>query len=183
MPRKETITRDKLLSSAFEIIKEKGIGEFSARHLAAQAGCSTQPIFRLYRNMDDLQKDVYVKCVDFFNEYCTNFEKKSETPFVDLGMAYITFARQYSNLFRVLFVDNTDSESSMYDLVNGGSSNFVINEIVKIKVEPEAAGEIFSKMWIFIHGVACMVIRNDFDLTDEETAEMLADMFRRIHES
>ncbi|MBQ9504726.1 MAG: WHG domain-containing protein, partial [Lachnospiraceae bacterium] len=93
------------------------------------------------------------------------------------------FARQYPNLFRVLFVDNTDSESSMYDLVNGGSSNFVINEIVKIKVEPEAAGEIFSKMWIFIHGVACMVIRNDFDLTDEETAEMLADMFRRIHES
>ena len=83
----------------------------------------------------------------------------------------------------MLFLDNKDSETSMYDLVNGGDANFVINEIVKIKVDPEAAGEIFSKMWIFIHGVACMVIRNDFDLTDEETAEMLIDMFGRIHNS
>ncbi len=183
MPRKETITREKLLASAFELVRERGAGELSARHLASQAGCSTQPIFRLYRNMEELEKDLFDRLVLFFNDYYRNYAGKSEVPFVNLGMSYISFARNYKNFFMVLFIDNADSGRSMYDLVNGGKDNFVINEIRKIEgVTPDVAGEIFSKMWIFIHGIACMVIRNDFDLSDEETAEMLSDMFRRIHD-
>ncbi|MCR5626774.1 MAG: TetR/AcrR family transcriptional regulator [Lachnospiraceae bacterium] len=184
MPRKETITRDKLLGSAFELIKEQGIGELSARHLATKAGCSTQPIFRLYKNMEDLEKDVFETCVAYFSQYCNEFGNVYDTPFVNLGMAYISFARDNKNLFRVLFVDENQAGKSMYDLVNGGNSNLVIKEIKKIEnVDPAEAGEIFSKMWVFIHGIACMVIRNDFDLSREETAEMLIDMFRRIHGS
>ena len=47
MARKEMITIDKILDTAFAITKEKGISNVTARKVAAKAGCSTQPIFRV----------------------------------------------------------------------------------------------------------------------------------------
>ena len=34
-------------------------------------------------------------------------------------------------------------------------------------------GSMFMKMWIFIHGAACMTLSGDYDLTDEETMSLL----------
>ena len=54
MARKETITKNDILNAAFEMARTEGVGQVSARTLAAKAGCSTQPIFRVYKNMEEL---------------------------------------------------------------------------------------------------------------------------------
>ena len=54
MARKEKIHKDFLVDTAFILAKQEGFENVTARKLAAKAGCSTQPIFRLYENMDDL---------------------------------------------------------------------------------------------------------------------------------
>ena len=51
MARKELITKDKIAETAFVLAKEEGIENVTARKLAAQIGCSTQPIFRVYANL------------------------------------------------------------------------------------------------------------------------------------
>ena len=48
MARKESITKDMLIDVAFELVKEEGSENLTARKLASKAGCSTQPIFRIY---------------------------------------------------------------------------------------------------------------------------------------
>ena len=47
MARKEMITKDYLINTAFLMAKQEGIENVTARKLAAKAGCSTQPIFRI----------------------------------------------------------------------------------------------------------------------------------------
>ncbi len=178
MPRKQVITRDLLLEGAFELVKEQGKGELSARHLAAQCGCSTQPIFRLYSNMTDLEKDLREKCTDFYSSFYKNSKPVNDTPFVNLGLAYIRFASVYPKLFRMIFLDENDSGKSMYDLINGGNNNFVINEFRKLKgVSQEDFSLLFMKMWIFIHGIACMVLNDDFDMTEKEIEELLVQTY------
>lgn len=54
MARKISITKEMLINSAFEMAKEEGLKEVTARKLAAKAGCSTQPIFRVYSSMDEM---------------------------------------------------------------------------------------------------------------------------------
>ena len=34
---------------------------------------------------------------------------------------------------------------------------------------------LFMKVWIFIHGAACMVIKDDFDMTDADLVKLLED--------
>ena len=58
MARKESVTEQMILDTAFEMVKEGGFESITARKVAERAGCSTQPIFRVYKNMDELQHAV-----------------------------------------------------------------------------------------------------------------------------
>lgn len=178
MARKQVITKEGLLKGAFELVRDNGKDGLSARLLAEKCGCSTQPIFRIYDNMGELYHDLFSVCTDYFSDFYRKAPQDSETPFVNLGMAYIDFAKKYKNLFKIIFIEDNNSGKSMYDLVNGGDGNFVIHEIRKLKgISQDESSMIFMKMWIFIHGIACMVLKDDFDMSEEEIRELLVSTF------
>lgn len=173
MARKEIITQQMILDTAFEMVREDGFESVTARKVAAAVGCSTQPIFRLYKNMEELQAAVYDRAVDYFSEYIKNFEKSGNVPFSGLGLAYISFARDEKNYFRLLFVNEYSGRKSMYEVLNGNTGN-VVTEINKARAMGcKDPGDMFMRMWIFIHGSACMTLTDDYDLSDEETLELL----------
>ncbi len=182
MPRKQSVTKDMLLDAAFELIREKGKEELSARHLADRAGCSTQPIFRIYRNMAELENDLFLKCADYFGGYYELEGDFSVIPFVNFGMTYVSFAKNEPNLFRFLFLSDNRVNKSSYDLVNGGPKNRVIRELKRIEGLKNSEYEnIFMKIWLIIHGAACMMIRNEFDISEPDTVKLLEDMFEKIY--
>ena len=76
--------------------------------------------------------------IDFFSDFYKKCPETENVPFVNLGLAYIKFASEYPNLFRLLFIDGANSGMSMYDLINGGKNNFVIHEIKKSDKVEEA---------------------------------------------
>lgn len=178
MARKESITIQMILDTAFAMTREEGFANVTARKVAAKAGCSTQPIFRVYKNMDELWNAVYEKAAGFFQDYYSLYPKMGKTPFANLGMAYIAFAREEKHLFELLFVSNGFNKKSMYELLNGAQGN-VVYEINLARVAGCAnPGDMFMKMWIFIHGAACMTLTGDYDLSDVQTMELLEQSYR-----
>lgn len=178
MARKESITKSDIVNAAFAILQEEGIEQVTARKLAAKAGCSTQPIFRVYKNMDELTEELFIKACDFFQEYYEQFKKQTVTPFVHLGNIYIQFAGEHKKLFSFIFLSENRFGRSMYDLVNGNTGN-VSHEIQTATAQGcRNASELFMKMWIFIHGAACMSLTGDYDLSEEETVRMLKDCYQ-----
>ena len=69
MARKEMITIDRILDTAFAMTREEGFANVTARKVAAKAGCSTQPIFRVYKNMEELWDAVYERATAYFLDY------------------------------------------------------------------------------------------------------------------
>ena len=181
MARKEKIHKDFLVDTAFILAKQEGFGNVTARKLAAKAGCSTQPIFRLYENMDDLLAQVYDKAVEFYDFFYDESPKFNPEPFVDLGMAYIKFATQEKELFKLLFMgEKKPYGKSLYDVLNG-SKSYVTTEFAKAKKEGVYnAQDLFTKLWIFIHGIACMTITGDYDLDEDQTLNLLREASRKL---
>lgn len=181
MARKETIHKDYLVDTAFLLAKQEGFENVTARKLAAKAGCSTQPIFRLYENMEDLWADVYVKAVDFYDFFYNAEEKNNEEPFVDLGMAYIKFATKEKHLFKLLFMGQAGNYAkSLYDILNGKNA-YVGAEFAKAKENGILnSQELFTKMWIFIHGIACMSVTGDYDLDEPQTVSLLRETVKAL---
>lgn len=173
MARKETITQQAILDTAFAMTREEGFSNVTARKVAARAGCSTQPIFRVYKNMDELWDAVYEKAAKFFRDYYSLYPRTGKTPFSNLGMAYIAFAREEKHLFELLFVNGEQRRKGMYELVNGGEGNVVYEiNLARVMGCPDP-GDLFMRMWIFIHGAACMALTGDYDLSDLQTMELL----------
>ena len=178
MARKESVTKKMIIDTAFELVKEEGIQNVTARKLAGKIGCSTQPIFRVYSNMNELIEEIYLRSIDTFANYYENYESEIDIPFIHLGLAYINFAREHKELFKLLFTSDIRGDRSLYELLNG-KTGALTNEINKAAENGcENPSGVFMKMWIFIHGCACMVLTGDFDLTGEETAELLADLYK-----
>ena len=171
--RKETITIQNILDTAFEMTREEGFENVTARKVAAKAGCSTQPIFRVYKNMEELWAAVYEKTILFFQDYYSLYPQIGKTPFANLGMAYIAFAREEKNLFKLLFINDKMKKKSMYETLNGNRGN-VVYEINLARVNGcKDPGTMFMNMWIFIHGAACMSLTGDYDLSNQETLKLL----------
>lgn len=183
MSRKATINRQELIDAAFKITKKKGFEEVTARKLAGAAGCSTQPIFRIYDSMDELKSDVYLKTVDFYDDFYAKAESVSNVPFVNMGIVIINFAKKYPQLFRLLFLaDRMPYTKSLYDLING-DKEYVVKEIGKAADRGVQNSEaLFMKMWTFIFGCGCMAFTGDFDLAQDDTVTMLASVYETFEQ-
>lgn len=178
MARKESITQTDLLKAAFEMLKEEGTESVTARKLAVKAGCSTQPIFRIYQNMEEMSSDLFEMAVGYFEDYYSAFPRDNDVPFVDLGLAYIRFAEENPHLFRMLFLSQNRYGKSLYDILNG-KRGFVSSEISQAGQKGcKDPGGLFMKMWVFIHGAACMTLTADYDLEREETRKLLEECFQ-----
>lgn len=177
MARKESITKEHLIDSAFSMAMEEGIENVTARKLASKAGCSTQPIFRVYTNMEELLCEVYDRAILFYNQFYDSCDKSHIEPFVNLGLAYIRFAKEQPKLFSMLFLSLNRFNRSLYEILNGDKA-CVATEMSRAKEAgvPDP-GDLFTKMWIFIHGAACMTITGDYDLNDADTAKLLIDNY------
>lgn len=178
MARKESVTKDMILDTALALTREEGMENVTARKLAAKIGCSTQPIFRVYANMNELYGEIHQKAMDTFSDYYENFKSEVDAPFIHLGLAYINFAKEESKLFQLLFLSDNRGEKSLYELLNGkvGAVSKEINKAAALGCANPSG--LFMKMWIFIHGCACMVLTGDYDLTLEETIDLLGDIFK-----
>lgn len=178
MARKVQITKDFLIDTAFKMTRTEGLMNVTARKLAAKAECSTQPIFRIYENMDELYQDIFKSSLNFFAFYYRRFPKDEAEPFVNLGLAYIRFAAQESHLFKLLFLPERSFGKSTYEILNG-EDGIVVGEIEKARRDGcQNTGDLFTKMWIFVHGAACMASIGDYDLNDEETKKLLKEVYR-----
>lgn len=183
MARKETITISDILETAFTMAREEGFVNVTARKVAAKAGCSTQPIFRVYKNMDELWTAVYGKAASFFQDYYDLYPRTSRVPFANLGMAYIAFAREEKFLFELLFVSGGACKKSMYELLNGQNGNVGYEIGLAKSLGCRNTEELFMKMWIFIHGAACMSLSGDYDLSDGETLKLLEESYLAFAQS
>ena len=59
MPPKARIKKEDVLRKALQIVQKGGIDALTAKALAKELGCSTQPVFWLYENMGEVKEAVF----------------------------------------------------------------------------------------------------------------------------
>ena len=87
MARKKTITKEKILSAAYEVATTEVFSRFTARNIANKMNCSTQPIYLEFKNMDDLKRALFVQIYDYL--------KYEVFPVVHTGNTIIDLAYNY----------------------------------------------------------------------------------------
>ena len=155
MPPKCRFTREEIIQAALDLTAEKSVGALTARGLAQRLGSSAKPIFGLFANMEEVQQEV-VKAANLrYQEYLRqDMSAGRYPPYKASGMAYIRFAREQKELFKLLFMrDRTHEEK-----VAGDELEALLGLIQKnMGLSRDDAYRFHLEMWIYVHGIATMI--------------------------
>ena len=172
------IKKEDLIKGSIKIIRDEGDSNLSARNLAKVVGCSTQPIFRLFVNMDDLKKTVYDDVYELQKKYLLK-GKEHQVPFIGVGLSYIDFATKEKNLFKFLFMSSNSKYNNILEMAQNEQGKKYTESIIKSTGLSEASSkQIYINTWLIIHGIASMMATTNCKLKREEIEVIIFDAFK-----
>ena len=165
MPPTVRFTRDAVLHAAFQLMRREGREALNARAIAKELGGSTQPIFRLFTNMEDLHRELILYVARQFQAHAEADMAQSDSPYIQLCTTYLLYGRDEPELFKLLFMRDRVSEGQYSDQTN---FDLVFNIIKKeTPLDDETALRFFERTWLFIHGLAVCIATKYIPCQDE----------------
>lgn len=188
MGRKTKIDKPMILEAAFELLDEGGIEAVAIKSIAAKLGCSTQPVSWHFGSMKELKKELFFYAGErVFKDLPSKMENKDgfEAFFIS-GVYYITLACDHPNVFRFLNVDST--EKTIGERVLGTRSVFELQfdkhafEILakQYKIPEQELSAAVRDIVIYTHGLAVMMMYDDFKMPKEQALKMVYNMGVRV---
>ena len=179
MPPKAEITKEKVVETAFQIVREQGLDALTARNIAKKLNCSTQPIYSVFENMEEVKDNVYNMAVDFALSCMKQYKNDKNSPALNLATGYLYFAKNEKQLFRTVYL----SGHKKYDLnkdkliAQEMSTTYMryskrLNAIAESKLK-----KIFFRLSIYLVGIGAMINTDTLELDINEAVEMVKDMY------
>jgi len=166
MPPKQKYTKQKIIDTAFELAKVEGIENLTARKLGDALGSSVATIYANFEDIETLKKSVVKRIFKMSRDMSK--EEVTGDRFLDIGIASLRFAKQYSVLFKELvlkknkYMEDYDSslgQSILEDMKKDSSLSELTDEELMM---------VLLKMRIFQLGLSVMVAN---DLLPKELDE------------
>lgn len=165
MPPTVRFTRDAVLHAACQLMRREGMEALNARAIAKELGGSTQPIFRLFTNMEDLHRELILYVARQFQAHAEADMAQSDSPYIQLCTTYLLYGRDEPELFKLLFMRDRVSEGQYSDQTN---FDLVFNIIKKeTPLDDETALRFFERTWLFIHGLTVCIATKYIPCQDE----------------
>lgn len=181
LPTTTKITKEMILNTAFEIAREKGFEKISNRELAKKMNCSIRPIYYQFKNVEELNKELYKKIERYFYEFLIDNMIKDVPLYKQIGINYIKFAIAENNLFKFLFMTEIKDESSAFITTDEKGFEEVVKAIkISTKLSDKDIKSFHIKMWIFAHGIATLSATKSVKFTDEQIQDLLSQEFQAL---
>ncbi len=177
MPPKIKTDRQTIVEAAFEVARKKGMRSVTAKSVAEELGTSVGPIFRDFETMEELKSAVAAHVATFFIAYLKEYPiEKSQ--FMTYGLAYIEFANKEPQLFDILMRSGFFRVDVMHSIVSD-QFDFVVASAANVGLidRKEQAEALFFHVWLYTHGIACLVNAGTVSLSREELTAMLSSVF------
>lgn len=176
MPPKVKVTKEDIICAAVDIVRKNGVQAINARTVATALNCSTQPVFSNFATMDELHSAVLERADALCRDYIRREVESGKFPtYKASGMAYIRFAKQERELFKLLYMcdrsgasipENSELNNQMETLVHDNTG-----------LESEDAKLFHFEMWAVVHGIATMFATGFLDIPWEVVSKMLTDTY------
>ena len=178
MPPKVKITKEDIINTAIELVREKGEVAINARSIAAVLNCSTQPVFSNFATMEELRetlkKAAYEKYFDFLK---IEVESGKYPPYKSFGMAYIRFAKEEKELFKLLFMCDREGKDLTPTLDFEASIKMIMDAN---KITRDRAEIMHLEMWSCVHGIGAMLATSFLNLEWDMISNMLSDVYQGL---
>ena len=187
--RRQARTREEILDAALDLINEKGPDEFSLRALAERVDYSPAGLYEYFDSKDDIINSVCVEGDRMLLAYLRAVPNTlpTEQYLVELGLAYVRFAKQNMEHFKLMFTFERQGPPIPYEELEFDDTYRLLLDAVQAGIDAGAIAtgesyglaEIALGLWAAAHGLAMLQLTNlrhveyDFETADRAILEKL----------
>ena len=180
MPAVKKVSREEIVEAAVDVLRDGGFSAVNARSVAKKLGCSTQPIYFSFRNMDELKAALIERAVQMHEQRVRDSlraHKGNDSRYSSYGMGFVRFAAEEKQLFRWLYLEGEQLGPYQNDIL--------LPEVIGVIMEEFGYGEDVARrfhqdMIYFTYGLAILANTGHLPLTETELREAFRREFRAL---
>ena len=180
MPAVKKVSREEIIDAAVDVLRDGGFSAVNARSVAKKLGCSTQPIYFSFRNMDELKAALIERAVQMHEQRVRESLRTHEgndSRYSSYGMGFVQFAAEEKQLFRWLYLEGEQLGPYQNDIL--------LPEVIGVIMEEFGYGEGVARrfhqdMIYFTYGLAILANTGHLPLTETELREAFRREFRAL---
>lgn len=174
MPAIKKISKEAIIDAAVDVLREGGAAAINARSVAKKLGCSTQPIYLSFQNMDDLKAAMTQRAITLHTQHVRQWLHildadgscyRQHSHYSSYGMGFVKFAAEERHLFRWLYLDGEQPGPYQDDVLLPEIIAAIVNEYGYTE---ELAKKLHRDMAYYSYGLALLANTGHLNLTDEE---------------
>lgn len=172
MARPVTVTKEKILAAALQIVREGGTAALTARSLSTALGSGVNPIFSAYGSMEGVLDAVKLEARKLYENY-VNIGLEMNPPFKGYGLEFLWFAMDEPQLFKLLMLREQEVSSPQEFVKGFGDPDKVLEAIQKtFGLKGEDAETLYYHMMFLAVGLASIISTGDCRLTIGQASEI-----------
>ena len=171
MPRTKQIEKQDILGAEAEVVRQKGEQALTVRNIAAQLGCSTQPLYYEFANIDQLRAELLPYVREHYLQFrCSNYKA--------FGRHFLNFARQEKELFRFVYLRRRNPGEKLLDDVNCEETVRLLAK--NLEMPAQTARAMHRQMQFRCYGLGVMLATCYCEMTQEEIKRELTEFYCMI---
>ena len=171
MPAAKRISKEAIIDAAAAVLRIGGFEAINARSVAKALGCSTQPIYLSFRNMEELKSALTQRAIE------QHTRRVRDSRYSSYGMGFVQFAAQEKQLFRWLYLEDNQPGHHQEDVLEPEIIRTVMDEFGYDEVTARA---FHRDMTYYSYGLAILANTGHLALTEAELREAFRREFRAL---
>ena len=180
MPAVRKVSKEQIIDAAVDVLRDDGFSAINARSVAKKLGCSTQPIYFSFRNMDELKAALTERAIQMHTQRVRDsmrIHEGSDSRYSSYGMGFVKFAAEEKQLFRWFYLEGEQLGPYQNDVLTSEVISVITEEF---GYEEDVARRFHQDMVYFTYGLAILANTGHLHLTEAELREAFRREFRAL---
>ena len=180
MPTVRKVSKEQIIDAAVDVLRDDGFSAINARSVAKKLGCSTQPIYFSFRNMEELKAALTERAIQMHTQRVRDsmrIHEGSDSRYSSYGMGFVKFAAEEKQLFRWLYLEGEQLGPYQNDVLTSEVISVITEEF---GYEEDIARRFHQDMVYFTYGLAILANTDHLHLTEAELREAFRREFRAL---
>ncbi len=180
MPAVRKVSKEQIIDAAVDVLRDDGFSAINARSVAKKLGCSTQPIYFSFRNMEELKAALTERAIQMHTQRVRDslrIHEGNDSRYSSYGMGFVKFAAEEKQLFRWLYLEGEQLGPYQNDVLTPEVISVITEEF---GYEEDVARRFHQDMVYFTYGLAILANTDHLHLTEAELREAFRREFRAL---
>ena len=180
MARVEKFSKENFLEKGVMFLQDKGIWALNARDLCRFIGCSTQPLFRHYKSMEDFKLDLKGYLRKDYESFIYKYINESDYLFT-ISVAYVLYALEFPNLFFAMFLSEFPGKRTIREVLDTKRNQPTIEAMTKTyRISIPEAEALYRDVRFYTHGLASQICSGSIVVTEEEISFLIRNVIQKL---